>query len=117
MANPDKLSGAVIYSEVTLTRDEGNRPYTTIEGLGSLNPVLGEGSVITAGNASQLSDGASASVLMERELAEARGLSPLGRICRHGCRGDEAGRDGIRPVYAVPKLLERFGLGIEDIGL
>jgi acetyl-CoA C-acetyltransferase len=115
--NRDKVTGVVTYSEVTLTRDEGNRPDTSIEGLSALKPVMGEGAVITAGNASQLSDGASASVLMERGLAEARGLSPLGRYVGMAVAGTKPDEMGIGPVFAVPKLLGRFGLKVEDIGL
>ena len=112
----DKASGEVSYREVTLDRDEGNRPETTIETLSALNPVI-EGGVITAGNASQLSDGASACILMDARLAERRGLKPLGiyrGMAVAGCPPEEM---GIGPVYAVPKLLERHGLKIGDIGL
>lgn len=109
--------------EVTLEKDEGNRPSTTLEGLQSLQPVfksgqqIEEGKFITAGNASQLSDGASASVLMEEKEAEKRGLNPLGiyrGMAVAGCDPDEM---GIGPVFAVPKLLKANGLKIEDIGL
>ncbi|THJ33253.1 acetyl-CoA C-acyltransferase [Lampropedia aestuarii] len=116
MAVTDKASGDVSLQEVTLSRDEGNRPDTTLAGLQSLKPVL-EGGVITAGNASQLSDGASASVLMERALAEKRGLTPLGLyrgMAVAGCAPEEM---GIGPVYAIPKLLKQHGLGVQDIGL
>lgn len=102
--------------EVTLTRDEGNRPSTTLEGLKSLRPVIDDG-VVTAGNASQLSDGASACVVMEATLAQRRGFSPLGiyrGIAVAGCAPEEM---GIGPVYAIPKLLKQHGLKIEDIGL
>jgi len=102
--------------QVTLTKDEGNRADTTLEGLSSLKPVI-EGGVITAGNASQLSDGASAMVLMDGKLAEQRGLQPLGAyrgLAVAGCEPDEM---GIGPVFAIPKLLQRFGLKISDIGL
>jgi acetyl-CoA C-acetyltransferase len=112
----NKDTGAVTYEEVTLRKDEGNRADTTIEGLRKLKPVRENGS-ITAGNASQLSDGASACVLMERKLAEQRGLLPLGiyrGIAVAGCEPDEM---GIGPVFAVPRLLERNGLGIKDVGL
>ncbi len=101
---------------VLLTRDEGNRADTTLAGLSSLKPVI-EGGCITAGNASQLSDGASAAVLMDSRLAEQRGLQPLGAyrgIAVAGCAPDEM---GIGPVFAVPKLLKRFGLTMDDIGL
>ena len=102
--------------EVTLSKDEGNRADTTLAGLNSLKPVI-EGGCITAGNASQLSDGASAAVLMDSKLAEQRGLQPLGAyrgIAVAGCAPDEM---GIGPVFAVPKLLKRFGLTMDDIGL
>ncbi|RYF82525.1 MAG: acetyl-CoA C-acyltransferase [Comamonadaceae bacterium] len=116
MAIADKQTGAISYKEVTLSRDEGNRPDTTLEGLKSLKPVL-EGGVITAGNASQLSDGASASVLMDRALAEKRGLQPLGiyrGMAVAGCAPEEM---GIGPIYAIPKLLKQHGLKVGDIGL
>jgi len=116
MAVADKATGAITYREVTLARDEGNRPDTTLQGLQSLKPVL-EGGVITAGNASQLSDGASACVVMDRALAERRGLQPLGiyrGMAVAGCPPEEM---GIGPVYAIPKLLQRQGLKIGDIGL
>ncbi len=104
-------------SEVTLDKDEGNRPGTTLEGLSGLKPVRGDNAVITAGNASQLSDGASASVLMEAKEAEKRGLSPLGIYRGMAAAGLEPDEMGIGPVYAVPKLLERNGLKMDDIGL
>jgi len=102
---------------VTLEKDEGNRPETNLEGLSSLEPVMGEGCFITAGNASQLSDGASACVVMDGKLAEQRGIEPLGiyrGLVVAGCEPDEM---GIGPVFAVPKLLERHGLKMDDIGL
>ena len=119
----DKETKEISDVEVTLEKDEGNRPSTTLEGLQSLKPVFGggqqieEGKFITAGNASQLSDGASASVLMEEKEAEKRGLQPLGiyrGMAVAGCDPDEM---GIGPVFAVPKLLKANGLKIEDIGL
>jgi acetyl-CoA C-acetyltransferase len=113
----DKETKAVSYEEVTLTKDEGNRADTTLAGLGSLKPVRGEGNFITAGNASQLSDGASACVLMERKLAEKRGIQPLGvyrGLAVAGCEPDEM---GIGPVFAIPRLLKRNGLKVEDIGI
>ncbi|MGB7481079.1 MAG: acetyl-CoA C-acyltransferase [Burkholderiaceae bacterium] len=116
MAVVDKQSGQVSYRDVTLTMDEGNRPDTTFEGLQGLKPVI-DGGVITAGNASQLSDGASACVLMERRLAEQRGLQPLGiyrGMAVAGCAPEEM---GVGPVYAIPKLLAQHGLKIADIGL
>ena len=112
----DKATGAVTYEEVTLKKDEGNRADTTIEGLRKLKPVR-EGGAITAGNASQLSDGASAAVVMDRKVAEQRGLKPLGiyrGMAVAGCEPDEM---GIGPVFAIPKLLERNGLKMDDIGL
>jgi acetyl-CoA acetyltransferase family protein len=116
MAVVDKATGAVSHRDVTLARDEGNRPETTLEGLAALKPVI-EGGVVTAGNASQLSDGASAAVLMERGVAERRGLEPLGLyrgMAVAGCAPEEM---GIGPVYAIPRLLRRHGLEVADIGL
>ena len=119
----DKATGAVSDREITLDRDEGNRADTTLEGLASLKPVfkggqrVKEGRFITAGNASQLSDGAAALVLMEAREAERRGLQPLGAyrgIAVAGCDPDEM---GIGPVFAVPKLLKTHGLSIDDIGV
>jgi acetyl-CoA C-acetyltransferase len=113
----DKSTGATKLEEVTLTRDEGNRPDTTAEGLTTLKPVTGDKGFITAGNASQLSDGASACVVMDATLAARRGLEPLGifrGLAVAGCEPDEM---GIGPVFAVPRLLERFGLGMDDIDL
>jgi acetyl-CoA C-acetyltransferase len=113
----DKNTKEVSYKDVSLARDEGNRADTTLEGLKSLKPVRGEGFTVTAGNASQLSDGASACVLMEAKLAEKKGLSPLGiyrGMAVAGCRPDEM---GIGPVYAVPRLLERAGIKMDDVGL
>ncbi len=112
-----KDTNEVTYTEVTLRADEGNRPDTTIEGLSSLRPVRGPHAFITAGNASQLSDGASAAVLMERGFAEKCGLTPLGKYVGMAVAGTEPDEMGIGPVFAIPKLLERFGLGISDIGL
>lgn len=112
----DKSSGERSSQQVTLTRDEGNRPQTTLEGLSSLKPVR-ENGVITAGNASQLSDGASVCVVMEAELAKARGLQPLGRYIGMAVAGTNPDEMGIGPVVAVPKLLSRFGLKVHDIGL
>lgn len=115
-ANADKATGAITYEDVTLAKDEGNRADTTLEGLSGLKPVR-EGGVITAGNASQLSDGASASVLMEASLAAKRGLKPLGRYIGMAVAGTEPDEMGIGPVFAVPKLLKRFDLSVKDIGL
>jgi acetyl-CoA C-acetyltransferase len=99
-----------------LDRDEGMRPGTTLEGLSALKPVRPEGTV-TAGNASQLSDGAAACVLMEARLAERRGLNPLGRYVGMAVCGTRPDEMGIGPVFAVPRLLDRFDLGVDDIGL
>jgi acetyl-CoA C-acetyltransferase len=113
----DKETKEVSQQEVTLTKDEGNRPETTLEGLQSLNPVMGPGMNITAGNASQLSDGSSAAVLMEAKLAEQRGLQPLGRYVGMAVAGTEPDEMGIGPVFAIPKLLKQTGLKMDDIGL
>jgi len=113
----DKETGEVSDQEVTVAKDEGNRPETTLEGLQSLNPVMGPGSTITAGNASQLSDGSSASILMEEKLAEKRGLTPLGRYVGMAVAGTEPDEMGIGPVFAIPAVLERTGLKMSDIGL
>jgi acetyl-CoA C-acetyltransferase len=119
----DRETKETSYEEVTLSKDEGNRPGTKLEGLQSLEPVfkdgqfVKEGKFITAGNASQLSDGASACVVMEGKMAEQRGLEPLGiyrGLAVAGCAAEEM---GIGPVFAVPKLLERNGLSVGDIGL
>ncbi|WP_298671978.1 acetyl-CoA C-acyltransferase [uncultured Sphingomonas sp.] len=117
MAIVNKETKEVSYKEVTLAKDEGNRPETTLEGLKALTPVLGPDLNITAGNASQLSDGASASVLMEEKLAEKRGLTPLGRYVGMAVAGTEPDEMGIGPVFAIPKLLERYNLKMSDIGL
>lgn len=116
MAVVDKETNAVSHRTVTLSEDEGNRPDTTLDGLRALKPVM-EGGVVTAGNASQLSDGASACVVMDRALAERRGIQPLGLyrgMAVAGCAPEEM---GIGPVYAIPKLLQRHGLTVDDIGL
>ncbi len=117
MGVKDKETGAVSMREVTIDKDEGNRPETTLEGLAKLEPVRGPDKIITAGNASQLSDGASACVVMDAGLAEKRGLEPLGRYIGMAVAGTEPEEMGIGPVYAVPKLLKRFGLKVDDIGL
>ncbi len=117
MAVVDKETKEVSHKDVTLSKDEGNRADTTLEGLSSLKPVLGPDYTITAGNASQLSDGASASVLMEEKEAERRGLQPLGRYVGMAVAGTEPDEMGIGPVFAIPKLLERNGLKMDDIGL
>ncbi|MDH7638315.1 acetyl-CoA C-acyltransferase [Sphingomonas oryzagri] len=116
MSVADKATGETSHKEVTLAKDEGNRPDTTAEGLAALKTVV-EGGVITAGNASQLSDGSSACVVMEAGLAAERGLAPLGRYVGMAVAGTEPDEMGIGPVFAVPKLLQRFGLGMDDIGL
>ena len=112
----DKATGAVSYKEVTLSADEGNRPDTTLGGLAGLKPVM-DGGVITAGNASQLSDGASACVVMDAQLAERRGLQPLGIYRGIAVAGLSPEEMGIGPIYAVPKLLKHHGLKVADIGL
>jgi len=113
----DKETGAVSQQEVTIAKDEGNRADTTLEGLSALNPVLGPDTSITAGNASQLSDGSSASILMEAREAERRGLAPLGRYVGMAVAGTEPDEMGIGPIDAVNKLLKRFDLKGDDIGL
>ncbi len=113
----DKETGEVSDREVTVAKDEGNRPDTKLEGLAALNPVLGPDTTITAGNASQLSDGSSASILMEEKLAEKRGLTPLGRYVGMAVAGTEPDEMGIGPVFAIPVALERAGLKMDDIGL
>ncbi|UWQ93242.1 acetyl-CoA C-acyltransferase [Aliisedimentitalea scapharcae] len=117
MAVKDKETGEISMREVTVDRDECNRPTTTLDGLAGLEPVRGAGKFITAGNASQLSDGAAAVVLMEATEAEKRGLDPMGAFkgfCVAGCEPDEM---GIGPVFAVPRLLERHGLTVDDIDI
>ncbi|MEL6744244.1 MAG: acetyl-CoA C-acyltransferase [Pseudomonadota bacterium] len=117
MVMVNKETGEKSEHEVTLDKDEGNRPSTTLEGLEGLKPVLGPDKTITAGNASQLSDGASAAVVMEAKEAEKRGIQPLGAYRGMAAAGLEPDEMGIGPIYAVPKLLERFGLKIDDIDL
>ncbi len=112
----DRETKLVGYREVTLSQDEGNRPSTTLASLQALEPVI-DGGCITAGNASQLSDGASACVLMERKLAEQRGLQPLGIYRGMMVTGLAPEEMGIGPVFTVPKLLKQHGLTIADIGL
>ena len=119
----DKATGQISSKEVTLSKDEGNRPETTLEGLQSLKPVFGggeeiqQGRFITAGNASQLSDGAAAVVVMEAKDAEKRGLQAMGRFVAWAAAGCEPDEMGIGPVFAIPKLLKRHGLKIDDIDL
>lgn len=112
----DKETKEISFEDVVLEKDEGNRLGTSLEGLSSLNPVR-EGGYITAGNASQLSDGASAAVVMEASLAEKRGLAPLGIYRGTAVAGCEPDEMGIGPVFAVPKLLQRNGLTMDDIDL
>ena len=112
----DRETGEVSYQETALCKDEGNRPQTTLDGLASLNPVI-EGGSVTAGNASQLSDGASACVLMEASLAEKRGLSAMGIYRGMAVAGNAPEEMGIGPIYAIPKLLERTGKKMDDIDL
>jgi len=112
----DKETGEISYRDETLSQDEGNRPQTTLAGLAGLNPVI-EGGSVTAGNASQLSDGASACVLMDASLAEKRGLQPLGIYRGIAVAGNAPEEMGLGPIYAIPKLLKRHGLAIDDIDL
>jgi acetyl-CoA C-acetyltransferase len=112
----DKATGEISKQTVTLSKDEGNRAETTLEGLAGLKPVI-DGGCITAGNASQLSDGASASVLMRDDMAAKLGLSPLGVYRGIAVAGCEPVDMGIGPIFAVPKLLKQHGLQIDDIGL
>jgi len=112
----DRETKEISFHDVVLDKDEGNRPTTTLEGLSGLKPVR-ENGFITAGNASQLSDGASASVIMEASVAEKRGLEPLGIYRGTAVAGCEPDEMGIGPVFAVPRLLERNGLKMDDIDL
>jgi acetyl-CoA acetyltransferase family protein len=112
----NKETKEISFEEVTLSKDEGNRPSTVLTDLQGLKPVV-EGGLITAGNASQLSDGASACVVMERKLAEQRGLEPLGIYRGMAVAGNAPEEMGIGPIYAIPKLLKLHGLSINDIGL
>src|ERR671930_657668 len=109
-------SGRMFTKEVTLSADEGIRPDTTYEGVSKIKPAL-PGGVIAAGNASQFSDGASACVVMDARLAEKRGLQPLGIFRGFTVAGCEPDEMGIGPVFAVPRLLERTGVKLEDVGL
>ncbi len=113
----EKGGGAVREEQVTLSKDEGNRPDTTLEGLLELKGVLDPQSTITAGNASQLSDGAGAVVVMESAFAQQRGMRPLGFYRGMVVVGNAPGEMGIAPVYAIPKLLEQHGLRVDDVGL
>ena len=117
MAVVDKETKEISYKDIEVAHDEGPRPDTTAEGLASLKPVKGEGFCITAGNASQLSDGAAASVMMSSKEAEKRGIEPMGILRGFNVAGCEPDEMGIGPVFAVPRLLERHGLKVDDIGL
>jgi len=117
MAVKDKETGDISHKEVTVDRDECNRPGTTMEGLSSLEPVRGEGKFVTAGNASQLSDGGAAVVVMDSKEAEKRNIEPLGAFKGFAVAGCEPDEMGIGPVFAVPRLLERHGLKVDDIDL
>ena len=117
MKQVNKETGEETIVDYTVDRDECNRPTTTLESLAGLNPVRGEGQFITAGNASQLSDGAAAVVVMEGKEAERRGLEPLGAFKGYAVAGCEPDEMGIGPVFAVPRLLERAGLKVDDIDL
>jgi acetyl-CoA C-acetyltransferase len=117
MKKLDKATGQESVVDYVVTKDECNRPDTTLEGLAKLEPVKGPGKFITAGNASQLSDGAAAVVIMEGKEAERRGLQPLGVFKGWAVAGCEPDEMGIGPVFAVPRLLERHGLKVEDIDL
>ena len=116
MAGPDKATGMIVTKEVTLTDDEGRREGTTYESIAGIRPAI-PGGVIAAGNASQFSDGAGACVVMDAKLAEKRGLKPLGYFRGFAVAGCEPDEMGIGPVYAVPKLLARAGLKVQDIDL
>ncbi|MEA3057055.1 MAG: acetyl-CoA C-acetyltransferase [Actinomycetota bacterium] len=117
MKKVDKETKEETFVDYTVDRDECNRPETTLEGLASLQPVKGPGKFITAGNASQLSDGAAAVVMMSDEEASKRGLTPMGAFKGWAVAGCEPDEMGIGPVYAVPKLLKRHGLSVDDIDL
>jgi acetyl-CoA C-acetyltransferase len=117
MTVKDKATGETSNKEVTIEKDEGNRPDTTLDGLAQLQPVLGPDTSITAGNASQLSDGSSACVVMEASVAEKRGIEPLGRYVGMAVHGAEPDEMGIGPIFAIPVLLKKFGLKVKDIGL
>jgi acetyl-CoA C-acetyltransferase len=117
MKKVDKATGSESIVDYVVDRDECNRPDTTLEGLAALKPVNGEGNFVTAGNASQLSDGAAAVVMMESKEAEKRGIEPLGRFMGFAVAGCEPDEMGIGPVFAVPRLLERHGLTVDEIDL
>ncbi len=113
----DKVTKAESFVDYVVDKDECNRPDTTLEGLASLQPVKGDGNFVTAGNASQLSDGAAAVVVMEAEEASRRGLSPMGRFMGFAVAGCSPDEMGIGPVFAVPRLLARHGLKVGDVDL
>jgi acetyl-CoA C-acetyltransferase len=113
----DKKTGETSEVDYTVTKDECNRPTTTLEGLSSLKPIRGEKQYITAGNASQLSDGAASVVMMEADEAKQRGIEPLGAFRGFAVAGCEPDEMGIGPIYAVPRLLDRAGLKVDDIDL
>ncbi len=113
----DKATGETSQKEVTLSKDEGNRPDTTLEGLKALPAVMGPEGNVTAGNASQMSDGSAAVVIMEAATAAKKGLAPLGRFVGLAVAGTEPDEMGIGPVFAIPKLLTKFGVKMDDIGL
>ena len=117
MAVKDKETGEVSHRQVTVDRDECNRPQTTLDGLAALDPVRGPDKFVTAGNASQLSDGAAAMVVMGSDEAEKKGIEPLGAFKGFAVAGCEPDEMGIGPVFAVPRLLERHGLKVDDIDL
>ena len=117
MTVTDKATGETSSKEITLAKDEGNRPETTLESLQALQPVMGPDGNVTAGNASQLSDGSAAMVIMESAVAAKKSLSPLGRFVGMAVAGTEPDEMGIGPVFAIPKLLKNFGLKMDDIGL
>lgn len=117
MAVKDKETGEISMKEALVDRDECNRPTTTLDGLSGLTPVRGEGNFVTAGNASQLSDGAAAVVLMEAKEAEQRGIEAMGAFKGFAVAGCEPDEMGIGPVFAVPRLLERHGLTVDDIDI
>ena len=113
----NKDTGEITTESINLKKDEGNRPDTNLEGLNSLNPVMGENAFITAGNASQLSDGASACIVMSSKKAEKLGIEPLGVYRGMAVSGLEPDEMGVGPIYAVPKLLKKCGLKMDDIDL
>jgi acetyl-CoA C-acetyltransferase len=116
MGAVDKATGAIVMREITIDRDEGIRPDTTLEAVAKIRPAMA-GGVITAGNASQFSDGSSACVVMDAKLAERRGLTPLGLFRGFAVAGCEPDEMGVGPIHAVPRLLKRTGYGVDDIDL